>query len=104
MIDQIHNEAPAPGASTLFKVNHGLVSVEALLKTSYWFSRDFVCNVSQDSAEQSTVHLKRKPGCSINLDEAKEQFIAQAMDFALRERVTAKTFQCPRSASCQGLL
>jgi His-Xaa-Ser system protein HxsD len=91
MIDQINNEAPTPGASTLIKVNHGLVSVEALLKTCYWFSRDFVCNVSQDSTEQSTVHLKPKPGYPIALDDAKEQFMAQAMDFALRERVTAKT-------------
>jgi len=91
MIDQISNEAPAPRASTPIKVNHSLVSVEALLKTCYWFSRDFFCNVTQDSAGQYAVHLKPKPGCPIALDDAKEQFIAQAMDFALRERVTAKT-------------
>ncbi len=91
MTDSINNEAPVPGASIPIKVNHDLVSVEALLKTCYWFSKDFVCDITQDSPSQSTVHLKPKPGCQIFLDDAREQFMAQALDFALRERVTAKT-------------
>jgi len=73
------------------QVDHALVSVEALLKTCYWFSRDFVCDVTHLSAERSTVHLKPKPSCDIPLSEACEQFMTHAMDFALRERVTART-------------
>jgi His-Xaa-Ser system protein HxsD len=91
MIGEINNQAPVQGCSTLIQVHHDLVSVEALLKTCYWFSKDFVCDITQDGLGQSTVHLKPKPGCPIALDDAKEQFMAQAMDFALRERVTAKT-------------
>jgi His-Xaa-Ser system protein HxsD len=91
MIEKINNEAPVQGASTPIQIDHDLVSVEALLKTCYWFSRDFVCDVSRDGIGQSTVHLKPKPTCSIQLNDARAQFMAQAMDFALRERVTAKT-------------
>ena len=72
-------------------INHDLVSLEALLKTCYWFSRDFVCDVRQDASGESTVHLKPKPHCGTSPESAREQFMGQAMDFALRERVTAKT-------------
>jgi His-Xaa-Ser system protein HxsD len=75
----------------LVQVNHELVSVEALLKTCYWFSRDFVCDVTHESAERSTVHLKPKATCEMTLPEAQEEFMAHALDFALRERVAAKT-------------
>jgi His-Xaa-Ser system protein HxsD len=91
MIEEINNEAPVQGASTLIQIAHDLVSVEALLKTCYWFSRDFVCDISRNGLDQSTVHLKPKAACGIPIDTAREQFMAQAMDFALRERVTAKT-------------
>jgi len=91
MIEEIHNQAPVQKASNLIQINHKLVSVEALLKTCYWFSRDFVCDITQDGLGQSIVDLKPKPGCRMALGDAREQFTAQAMDFALRERVTAKT-------------
>jgi His-Xaa-Ser system protein HxsD len=91
MTDSVNNEAPVPGVSIPIKVNHDLVSVEALLKTCYWFSKDFVCDITQDSPGQSTVHLKPKPGCQLLSDDPGEQFMSQALDFALRERVTAKT-------------
>ena len=91
MIEAINSRVSAQAASVLIQVNHDLVSVEALLKTCYWFSRDFVCDITQESLAQSTVHLRAKPGCGVALSEARDQFMAQAMDFALRERVTART-------------
>jgi His-Xaa-Ser system protein HxsD len=91
MIEKIYDQAPADEISTFIQVGHDLVSIEALLKTCYWFSRDFVCDITQDGLGQSTVHLKPKPACRTALGDAREQFMAQAMDFALRERVTAKT-------------
>jgi His-Xaa-Ser system protein HxsD len=90
MVDTAQSEAPS-GAFAVVHVNHDLVSVEALLKTCYWFSRDFVCGVSHDEPGQSTVELKPKPTCATSPEDAREQFMAQAMDFALRERITAKT-------------
>jgi His-Xaa-Ser system protein HxsD len=77
--------------TALVQVDHALVSVEALLKTCYWFSRDFVCDVTHESGERSIVSLKPKSSSDMSLSEAQEQFMTHAMDFALRERVTAKT-------------
>jgi His-Xaa-Ser system protein HxsD len=79
------------GDTVLVQVSHDLVSVEALLKVCYWFSRDFVCDVTHDSADRSTVRLKAKSTCEMTFPEAREQFMVHALDFALRERVTAKT-------------
>jgi His-Xaa-Ser system protein HxsD len=92
MIEAINSQVSAQGVSMFIQVNHDLVSVEALLKTCYWFSRDFVCDITQDGVGQSRVHLTAKPACGVALSEARDQFMAQAMDFALRERVTAKTY------------
>jgi His-Xaa-Ser system protein HxsD len=77
--------------TALVEVNHALISVEALLKTCYWFSRDFVCDVTHDSPERSTVRLRPKSSSELSASEAQELFMTHAMDFALRERVTAKT-------------
>jgi His-Xaa-Ser system protein HxsD len=82
---------PSQEGTALVHVDHALVSVEALLKTCYWFSRDFVCDVTHESAERSTVRLKPKSSCEMSPSEAQEQFVSHAMDFALRERVTART-------------
>jgi His-Xaa-Ser system protein HxsD len=91
MLGEIEKDTLLQEESTLIQVSHDLVSVEALLKTCYWFSRDFVCDVTHDSAEQSSVRLKRRATCETSLSEARDQFLTQALDFALRERVTAKT-------------
>jgi His-Xaa-Ser system protein HxsD len=78
-------------ASMPVRVSHDLVSVEALLKTCYWFSRDFICDVQDGGDRYALVLLKRKRSSAMSLEEARDQFMAQAFDFALRERVTAKT-------------
>lgn len=88
---EIDTQSPLPQGTVTIHVRHDLVSVDALLKTCYWFSRDFVCDVSRDSEKQSTVRLKPKAGSDHPLDEAQEQFMAAALDFALRERVTVQT-------------
>jgi His-Xaa-Ser system protein HxsD len=77
--------------TALIQVDHALVSVEALLKTCYWFSKDFVCDMVHGDSNHSTVRLKPKATGDISLDEVRGEFISHAMDFALRERVTAKT-------------
>lgn len=81
----------AEDGTTLVQVDHALVSVEAVLKTCYWFSRDFVCNVVHEDSDRSTVHLKPKRASSMTAEEVEEHFMRTAIDFALRERITAKT-------------
>lgn len=91
MINQTNGRSGAQRASTSLAIDHELISPDALLKACYWFSRDFICDVLRDNQRQSTVHLKPKPTCSVPLADAREQFITQALDFELRERVAAKT-------------
>lgn len=73
------------------RISHDIVSVEAILKTCYWFSREFACEVKEDGPRHSIVQLKPKSSVDVCLEEACDSFMTQAMDFSLRERVTAKT-------------
>lgn len=69
-----------------------VISIEALLRASYWFSRDCTCEITKKSDEEAEVSLTPKtPQSSERLEEIREAFLASAMDFALRERVDAKT-------------
>lgn len=74
------------------EINLGIVSTEALLKTCYWFSRDFVCEIRNKSESIADVMLTPRNAASAS-DEAaiREAFMTSAMDFALREKIEAKT-------------
>jgi His-Xaa-Ser system protein HxsD len=72
------------------RIAQDLISTEALLKTCYWLSRDFVCDVQFDHGDH-VVCLKAKGDYGDSLDGMEERFIASALDFALRECVNAKT-------------
>jgi His-Xaa-Ser system protein HxsD len=72
------------------RIAGNLVSVEALVKTCYWFSRDFVCDVKSDGGDHMIL-LTAKVEALGSLDAVRERFISTAMDFSLRECVSAKT-------------
>ena len=91
MLEQSVETESAQKPVVSFRISHDLVSVEALLKTCYWFSRDFVCGVEKEGPDSSLVSLKPKGNHLISLEQVQEEFLASAMDFALRERVTART-------------
>ncbi len=76
--------------SIIVRFSHDVVSVESLLKTCYWFSRDFVCEVTEDGARHSIVSLRPKAS-GVSLEGARDDFMNQALDFSLRERVTTRT-------------
>jgi His-Xaa-Ser system protein HxsD len=78
-------------ASVTFRVSTNFVSMEALLKTSYWFSGTFVCDVSDAGNNEYIVSLKQKTDSQESPLDVRERFTAQAMDFAVRERVALKT-------------
>lgn len=79
------------GEGIVISLSPGLISNESLLKTCYWFSRDFTCEVVAHDDTAAEVLIKPKPGCRIPLDGARDRFVEMAMDFALRERITAQT-------------
>jgi His-Xaa-Ser system protein HxsD len=69
-----------------------MVSAEALLKTCYWFTRDFVCEIRNRNEHVAEVFLTpRNPASAFELASAKNAFTTSAMDFALREKIEAKT-------------
>lgn len=79
-------------SSVMVKVDLTIVSTEALLKTCYWFSRDFVCDIRNRSETDAEIWLTpRTPATDPELTSAKDAFMTSAMDFALREKIEAKT-------------
>src|SRR5271168_2352735 len=91
MMDQRSEQDVAQDTSVSVNISQDLISTEALLKTCYWFSRDFTCDVQADGPGHSVVRLKAKGHPPGESGSVRERFMASAMDFALRERVTAKT-------------
>jgi His-Xaa-Ser system protein HxsD len=79
----------APTISIEFEIEHSLISIDAILKTCYWFSRDHVCGVTNRDG-YSTITLAPKVP-EKPFQGTHDLFLAQAMDFELRERISAKT-------------
>src|SRR5579863_1925346 len=74
------------------EVNFRVISAEALLKTCHWFSRDFVCEIrNRDEYVADVVLTPRGPTSASELALARGAFTTSAMDFALREKIEAKT-------------
>jgi His-Xaa-Ser system protein HxsD len=83
----------APDANhAVVEISLSIVSPEALLKTCYWFSREYICNVKNQS--ESVVNVLLTPRIvtpEFNPDTIRDAFLTSALDFALRERIEAKT-------------
>ena len=78
--------------SAVVEFNLGFVGPEAILMACHWFSRDFDCSVRDKSDQLVEVVLTPKvPSSSGNLESARASFITSTMDFALRQRIEAKT-------------
>jgi len=74
------------------EINLAIVSAEALLKACYWFSRDFTCEIRNRNEHVADVILTPRSAASASeLAVAKDAFTTSAMDFALREKIEAKT-------------
>jgi His-Xaa-Ser system protein HxsD len=83
---------PPPGADVRvsIRLDKSLISIEAILKTCYWFTRNFSYAIEELSGAEVVVSLV--PRNSLLVDPSIEaDFIAQATDFALRERIETQT-------------
>ena len=82
-----------PGApQAVVEINLAIISAEALLKTCHWFSRDFVCEIRNRTEQIADVFLTpRSAASALDLESARDAFNTSAMDFALREKIEAKT-------------
>ena len=91
-MDQSESTCTPDGPRAVVEINLSIVSSEALLKTCYWFSRDFVCEIRNRNEHVAEVFLTpRNPASASELASAKDAFTTSAMDFALREKIEAKT-------------
>jgi His-Xaa-Ser system protein HxsD len=83
----------SPSANNaVVEVNLSVVSSEALLKTCYWFSREYVCEIKNRSEFIADVVLTpRSATPEFNPNSIRNAFLTSALDFALRERIEAKT-------------
>jgi His-Xaa-Ser system protein HxsD len=74
------------------EIDRSIVSNEALLKTCYWFSREFICEIRNRNDQIADVLLTPRDAASVaDLASTKGVFMTSAMDFALRERIESKT-------------
>jgi len=74
------------------EIDRSIVSDEALLKTCYWFSREFVCEIRNRNDQIVEVVLRpRNPASVVDAASIQDSFITSAMDFALREKIDGKT-------------
>jgi len=74
------------------EISLSIISAEALLKTCYWFSRDYVCEIRNRDENVADVFLTSRDSSSgSDPSSIKDSFITAAMDFALREKIEAKT-------------
>lgn len=81
---------PATHAVAVVELDGSVFSVEAVLKTCYWFSKDFTYNVSRTERGFISVSLTAKHA-SAPYDNLRAEFISMATDFTLRERIEART-------------
>lgn len=91
-MDQSENTSTPDALQAVVEINLAFISAEALLKTCHWFSRDFVCEIRNRNEHMADVLLTpRSTASAADLALAKDAFNTSAMDFALREKIEAKT-------------
>ena len=78
--------------SAIVKFDRALFSEEVVLKGCYWLTRDFICEVAAADPASIQVTIKaRQSSPAEALAFAKETLIQSVSDFALREKIEAKT-------------
>lgn len=65
-------------------------NVDAILKTCYWYAPDFTFDLSRPTERQFVVSLRPKDR-TVSTENLRDEFIAAAIDFSLRERVESRT-------------
>ncbi len=88
---QVTKEPPS-ARGVLVEIDLSFVSDEAILKACHWVSRDFACEVRKNGETTAEVVLApRSPAAEFDPGIVRDAFITSAIDFALREKIEAKT-------------
>lgn len=74
------------------EIDLAFVSAEAVLKACHWFSREYVCDLrKKGNATAEVVLAARNPATPFDPRAVRDAFTTSAIDFALREKIEAKT-------------
>lgn len=76
--------------SVLIPISKDAASRDVLIKTCYWFNRDFECRIEESDGKHFAVTLIPKADRHAGLD-VRASFLSMAADFALRERIETQT-------------
>ena len=74
------------------EIDLAFVSADAVLKACHWFSRDYACDLRRKGDVAAEVVLvPRNSSAAFDPLAVKDAFMTSAIDFALREKIEAKT-------------
>jgi His-Xaa-Ser system protein HxsD len=73
----------------LVKVDMKIFSIDALLKTAYWYAGR--CYLHLQTADGDIVEARFKPKPGVNIDHLPEQFMNDLLDQSLQERVSRES-------------
>jgi len=83
---------PAAHPEVSVTIDLAFISVEAILKACHWFSREYACDLRKKTDAIAEVVLSpRNPATLFDSDAVRDAFMTSAIDFALREKIEAKT-------------
>lgn len=78
--------------SVTARFDRSVFGEEIILKACYWLSRDFSCEIASVGPETLDVTIKPREKLSAELlSSAKDALVHHVADFALREKIDAKT-------------
>ena len=87
-----HTGIQSSASEVSVEIDLAFVSAEAILKACHWFSREYACDLrKKNDATAEVVLASRDPSSAINSRDVKDAFMTTVIDFALREKIEAKT-------------
>lgn len=94
MMEDVLKSSGSEGLRTEVFLDRALFNSEVVLKACYWLSRDFSCEIVESPPHTIRVIITARHDSTVeNLSAIKDVFLVSVADFALREKVDAKTSQ-----------
>lgn len=93
-MEDVLKSSGSEGLRTEVFLDRALFNSEVVLKACYWLSRDFSCEIVESPPHTIRVIITARHDSTVeNLSAIKDVFLVSVADFALREKVDAKTSQ-----------
>jgi len=91
-MEDVLKSSGSEGLRTVVSLDRALFNSEVVLKACYWLSRDFSCEIVESQSDSIRVVITPRHDSTVeDLSTIKDAFLVSVADFALREKVDAKT-------------